>query len=60
MSEATSDERMDLVTLDGFLTALVVGPALVPPSANLEKVPSTNQEQTFGSAVVTRLAPPVA
>ena len=38
MSEATSDECMDLVTLDGFLTALVVGPRLVAPSVWLPVV----------------------
>ena len=38
MSDATSDECMDLVTLDGFLTALVVGPELVPPSSWLPVV----------------------
>jgi uncharacterized protein len=38
MSAATSDECMDLVTLDGFLTALVVGPRLVAPSVWLPMV----------------------
>jgi len=37
-SEATSDECMDLVTLDGFLTALVIGPRLVAPSVWLPVV----------------------
>ena len=32
MSEATPDECMDIVTLDGFLAALVVGPRLLAPS----------------------------
>jgi len=38
MSEATSDECMDIVTLDGFLTALVVGPGLIRPSVWLPVV----------------------
>ena len=32
MSDATPEECMDIVTLDGFLTAIVVGPKVVPPS----------------------------
>jgi hypothetical protein len=30
MSDATPDECMDIVTLDGFLSALAIGPELVP------------------------------
>jgi hypothetical protein len=32
MSDATPDDCMDIVTLDGLLTAFVIGPELVPPS----------------------------
>ncbi len=32
MSDATPEECMDVVTLDGFLTAIVIGPEVVPPS----------------------------
>jgi uncharacterized protein len=32
MSDATSDETMMMDTLDGFLTALIVGPATIMPS----------------------------
>ena len=32
MSDATPDECMGIVTLDGFLSALAIGPELVPPS----------------------------
>jgi uncharacterized protein len=38
MSDATPDECMDIVTLDGFLTALMIGPGLVPPSVWLEAI----------------------
>jgi uncharacterized protein len=49
MSEATSDECMDLVTLDGFLTALVVGPRLVAPSVWLPVVWGDTSEPVFES-----------
>jgi uncharacterized protein len=49
MSEATSDECMDLVTLDGFLTALVVGPRLVAPSVWLPVVWGGTSEPVFES-----------
>ena len=32
MSEAVSDEAMVLDTLDGYLTAIVIGPATIPPA----------------------------
>jgi yecA family protein len=32
MSDVTPDECMDVVTLDGFLSALAIGPELAPPS----------------------------
>jgi yecA family protein len=38
MSDATPDECMDVVTLDGFLSALAIGPELVPPSVWLPLV----------------------
>ena len=38
MSDATPEESMDIVTLDGFLTALVIGPGLVPPSVWLKTI----------------------
>jgi len=37
-SDATSDDCMDIVALDGFLTALAIGPGLAPPSARLSGV----------------------
>jgi uncharacterized protein len=49
MSEATSDECMDLVTLDGFLTALAVGPRLVAPSVWLPVVWGGTSEPMFES-----------
>ncbi len=41
---------MDIVMLDGFLTALVVGPDLVPPSGWLPVVWGGRQEPVFESA----------
>jgi uncharacterized protein len=38
MSDATPDECMDIVALDGFLTALAIGPELVSPSVWLPLV----------------------
>jgi uncharacterized protein len=49
MSEATSDECMDIVTLDGFLTALVVGPQLLAPSVWLPVVWGGTSEPVFES-----------
>jgi uncharacterized protein len=49
MSEATSDECMDLVTLDGFLTALAVGPRPVAPSIWLPVVWGGMSEPMFES-----------
>jgi uncharacterized protein len=49
MSEATSDECMDLVTLDGFLTALVLGPRLVASSVWLPVVWGGTSEPVFES-----------
>jgi uncharacterized protein len=50
MSGATPDECMDIVTLDGFLTALVVGPELVPPSLWLPTVWGGTNEPMFESS----------
>jgi uncharacterized protein len=49
MSGAASDKGMDIVTLDGFLTALVVGPELVPPSLWLPAVWGGTNEPVFES-----------
>ncbi len=38
ISGATPDDCMDIVTLDGFLTALAIGPRMVPPSVWLPLV----------------------
>ncbi len=38
LSDATPDDCMDIVALDGYLTALAIGPGLVPPSARLPVV----------------------
>lgn len=60
MSDATPDDCMDIVTLDGFLTALAIGPQMVPPSVWLpvvwggEKEPfesSARAEHTIGILV---------
>jgi uncharacterized protein len=50
MSEATSDECMDIVTLDGFLTALVVGPGLIRPNVWLPVVWGDASDPAFDSA----------
>jgi hypothetical protein len=50
MSDATPDECMDIVTLDGFLTALAIGPDLVPPSVWLPVVWGREKEPVFESA----------
>jgi uncharacterized protein len=41
---------MDIVTLDGFLTALAIGPDLVPPSVWLPVVWGREKEPVFESA----------
>jgi len=51
MSDATPDDCMDIVTLDGFLTALVIGPKLVPPSVWLPLVWGGEKEPVFDSSV---------
>jgi uncharacterized protein len=50
MSDATPDDCMDIVTLDGFLTALAVGPELVPPSEWLPRIWGGREEPVFESS----------
>jgi uncharacterized protein len=50
MSDATPEESMDIVTLDGFLTALVIGPGLVPPSVWLKAIWGGEGEPSFESS----------
>src|SRR5579885_412091 len=50
MSDATPEESMDLVTLDGFLTSLVVGPEMVPPSVCFKAVWGGEDEPRFESS----------
>jgi uncharacterized protein len=50
MSDATPDECMDIVTLDGFLSALAIGPELVPPSVWLPLVWGGEKEPVFDSS----------
>jgi uncharacterized protein len=50
LSDATPDECMDIATLDGFLTALAIGPALVPPSVWLPLVWGREKDPVFESA----------
>ncbi|MFZ1888486.1 MAG: UPF0149 family protein [Candidatus Binataceae bacterium] len=50
LSDATPDDCMDIVTLDGFLTALVIGTGLVPPSVWLPLVWGGSAEPTFKSS----------
>ena len=49
LSENTSDEVMQLDTLDGYLTAIVTGPTTLKPSLWLPGVwgPTANDEPTF-------------
>ena len=49
-SEATSDECMDIFTLDGSLTALVIGPQTVAPSVWLPVVWGGASEPMFESS----------
>jgi hypothetical protein len=51
MSDATPDDCMDIVALDGFLTALVIGPKLVPPSVWLPLVWGDEEAPAFESSV---------
>lgn len=49
MSDATSDETMQMDCLDGYLTAIVTGPVTLKPSEWLPRVwgPSANDEPVF-------------
>jgi len=49
LSEATPDECMDLAMLDGFLTALVIGPRLQPPERWLPRVWGDEEQPDFAS-----------
>lgn len=47
ISGATPDDCMNIVSLDGFLTALVIGPKLVPPSVWLPLAWGGEEEPAF-------------
>jgi uncharacterized protein len=51
MSDATPDDCMDIVALDGFLTALVIGPKLVLPSVWRPLVWGGEEAPAFESSV---------
>jgi uncharacterized protein len=46
---------MDMVTLDGFLTALMIGPGLVPPSVWLEAIWGKGEPRFDSSAQAQRV-----
>jgi uncharacterized protein len=50
MSDATPEESMSIVELDGFLTSLVIGPEVVPPSAWFKTIWGGEDEPEFESA----------
>lgn len=50
MSGATPGDCMDIITLDGFLTALAIGPKLVLPSGWLPLVWGGEEEPVFESS----------
>jgi uncharacterized protein len=50
MADATPEESMDLATLDGFLTSLVIGPEVVPPSVWLKTIWGGEDEPKFESS----------
>jgi uncharacterized protein len=50
MSDATPEECMDISTLDGFLTSLVIGPQLVPPSVWLKAIWGGETQPAFESS----------
>jgi uncharacterized protein len=54
-SDATPEECMDIVALDGFLTALLIGPGLVPPSVWLETIWGKSEPRFDSSAQAQRL-----
>jgi uncharacterized protein len=51
LSDATSDETMTMDCLDGFLTAIVSGPVMIPPSVWMSKIwgQKENDEPVFES-----------
>jgi uncharacterized protein len=51
MSDATPGDCMDIVALDGFLTALVIGPKLVLPSVWLPLIWGGEEDPGFESSV---------
>ena len=50
MSDATPEQCMDISTLDGFLTSLVIGPELVPASVWLKVLWGGGTEPAFESS----------
>jgi len=50
MSDATPEGSMSIVALDGFLTSLVIGPEVVPPSVWLKTVWGGEGEPQFESS----------
>jgi uncharacterized protein len=50
MSDATPEECMDISALDGFLTSLVIGPGLIPPSLWLKAIWGGESEPMFESS----------
>jgi len=50
MSDATPEESMSIVELDGFLTSLVIGPEVVPPSVWLKTIWGGEGEAKFESS----------
>ena len=49
-SDATPEECMDISAVDGFLTSLVIGPAVVPPSIWLKAIWGGASEPWFESS----------
>ena len=50
MSDATPEESMSIVALDGFLTSLVIGPELVAPSVWFKTIWGGEDEPQFESS----------
>jgi uncharacterized protein len=50
MSDATPEESMSIVELDGYLTSLVIGPEVVPPSVWLKTIWGGEDAPKFESA----------
>lgn len=51
MSDATPGDSLSIVELDGFLTSLVIGPEIVPPSVWLKAIWGGEDEPQFESSV---------